>query len=440
MNKLRAEPLDSPRRPARAASKPSSGARRQRRALTHVGGEIALWRPASDTLTHALVTALNVRSDEAATREHVHGFHSYPARLHPHTARALIRALTKPGELVFDPFCGSGTVLVEARLQARQAQGLDLNPLSVLLSRLKCRETTPKQRAAWLEAASSVAALAEERRRRKAGPTQRYPQTDRELFAPHVLLELDSIRTGIEALPDADAQSVLSLVLSSILVKLSSQKSDTRSKAAAKRFASGFATRLFFERTQELMDRMATFSGRLATPITPCRVWEGDARTMRGPDTASVSLLVSSPPYPGVYDYHAHHALRLRWLGCSAQRFERAEMGAKRVMSNPTLAAARVWEDDLVRVLRSTRRVLRPDGVACFILADSAAAGTAFRVEEYLPPLAQRCGLEVVNLASQPRPLFHHPSERWFRARPRREHLVALRPLSRSGTPKGAQR
>lgn len=346
----------------------------------------------------------------------------------------LIGALSKPGDLVFDPFCGSGTVLVEARLQGRPAQGSDANPLSVMLAQLKCRDTTPRQRSLWLQSAESVAAAAEERRQRRAGPTRRYGQNDRELFAPHVLLELDGLRAGVEALEDADAKSVLLLVLSSILVKLSQQKSDTTrvAKAGPKRFASGFAIRLFLERTQELMEQMAAFRSRLGARPSPYRVWEGDARQMRGAKTGSVSLLVSSPPYPGVYDYYSHHELRLRWLRCSARRFERTEIGAKRVMSDPTRSGARLWEDDLGRVLQSTRRVLSPAGLACFVLADSAVGGVAFRVEEYLPRLAQRCGLEVVNLASQARPLFHHASERWFRARPRREHLVALRPAARA--------
>ena len=426
--------MNSRRRPARVASKPLPAAPRKRRALSHVGGEIELWRSSEDAVTRALVRALDVSGDETATRSHVHGFHSYPARLHPQTARVLIGALSKPGDLVFDPFCGSGTVLVEARLQGRPAQGSDANPLSVMLAQLKCRDTTPRQRSLWLQSAESVAAAAEERRQRRAGPTRRYGQNDRELFAPHVLLELDGLRAGVEALEDADAKSVLLLVLSSILVKLSQQKSDTTrvAKAAPKRFASGFAIRLFLERTQELMEQMAAFRSRLGARPSPYRVWEGDARQMRGAKTGSVSLLVSSPPYPGVYDYYSHHELRLRWLRCSARRFERTEIGAKRVMSDPTRSGARLWEDDLGRVLQSTRRVLSPAGLACFVLADSAVGGVAFRVEEYLPRLAQRCGLEVVNLASQTRPLFHHASERWFRARPRREHLVALRPAARA--------
>lgn len=71
---------------------------------------------------------------------HVHGLHSYPARMHPPVPRKAINLLAHPGDLVLDPFCGSGGVLVEARIQGYRSVGIDINPLAYLLSRVK---TTP---------------------------------------------------------------------------------------------------------------------------------------------------------------------------------------------------------------------------------------------------------------------------------------------------------
>ena len=41
---------------------------------------------------------------------HIHGIHSYPARMHPPVARKLIKMYASEGSLVLDPFCGSGGV------------------------------------------------------------------------------------------------------------------------------------------------------------------------------------------------------------------------------------------------------------------------------------------------------------------------------------------
>ena len=78
---------------------------------------------------------------EIKTQEFTHGLHQYPARMHPEIAKRLIAKFTsKKSDLVFDPFMGSGTVLVEAMLHGKNSIGIDLNPFAVLLSNVK---TTP---------------------------------------------------------------------------------------------------------------------------------------------------------------------------------------------------------------------------------------------------------------------------------------------------------
>jgi hypothetical protein len=108
-------------------------AQKQRRSLANVGGPVELW--GDDERAKSTVSkALDVAGDDDASRAHVHGFHSYPARMHPATARKLIDGLSEPGGSVLDPFCGSGTVLVEGLLAARRVVGVDANPLAVELS------------------------------------------------------------------------------------------------------------------------------------------------------------------------------------------------------------------------------------------------------------------------------------------------------------------
>ena len=169
-----------------------------RRALSHVGG--AVTKKGEPTLASALASAVAVPSSleaEELARAHVHGFHSYPARMHPLTARRIVEAFSQPGDTVLDPFCGSGTVLVEARLLGRGAVGVDANPLAARLLSLKLSSWSAQQRAGLVEAARSIGRAADGRRRAKRSPTQRYTHLDLALFEPHVLLELDGIRAEI---------------------------------------------------------------------------------------------------------------------------------------------------------------------------------------------------------------------------------------------------
>jgi hypothetical protein len=83
-----------------------------------------------------------------------HSFYKYPARFSPVFTRAAIQAFTRPGDVVYDPFMGSGTTLVEATALGRRAVGSDINSLGVFLSRVKTTVLTHFQLLrvkAWVE-------------------------------------------------------------------------------------------------------------------------------------------------------------------------------------------------------------------------------------------------------------------------------------------------
>jgi len=78
---------------------------------------------------------------DISTKQYTHGFHQYPARMHPEIAKRLIEKYAiKSSDIVFDPFMGSGGVLVESMVHGNNSVGIDLNPFAVLLTKVK---TTP---------------------------------------------------------------------------------------------------------------------------------------------------------------------------------------------------------------------------------------------------------------------------------------------------------
>jgi 16S rRNA G966 N2-methylase RsmD len=409
-------------------SKRGTVPREKRRALGHVGGPVRV-AVGEGSVRDALEAALDVTPDDDATRAHVHGFHSFAARLHPLTARRLIEALSERSATVLDPFAGSGTVLVEARLLGRAAIGTDLNPLAVLIARLKTRGTTARERSALVGAAAEVAAHAGERRRKKAGPSKRYSDKDRALFDVHVLLEIDGLTQGISFLEPGFAPDALELVLSSILVKVSRKPGDTADAAIPRRLAGGFTIRLFQKKTEELSQRLEEFERLLPPRPRPCRVEVDDARRLDTVRNGSATLVVTSPPYPGVYDYAKQHDLRLRFLGLPTEEFERGEIGSRRRLASLSpRAALTTWEGDLGRTLTAVRRTLAPKGLAVMVLADSVAGGRPLHADDIIRRVAPRVGMNVVAMASQERPHFHAESRRAFASSPRREHVFVLSP------------
>lgn len=75
----------------------------------------------------------------ANTKEFTHCYHAYPAMMIPQVARTLIEQYAPKGkfELLFDPYMGSGTSLVEAQIKGINSVGTDLNPLARFMAKVK---------------------------------------------------------------------------------------------------------------------------------------------------------------------------------------------------------------------------------------------------------------------------------------------------------------
>ena len=77
---------------------------------------------------------------KADTKEYTHCLHNYPAMMIPQIVRELLNQYGKPNGWVLDPYCGTGTSLVEASLFGMNGVGCDINPLVRLIAAAK---TTP---------------------------------------------------------------------------------------------------------------------------------------------------------------------------------------------------------------------------------------------------------------------------------------------------------
>jgi len=86
---------------------------------------------------------LNWREKDLPERErtkHVHRLHPYLGKFIPQLVEIFLRKYFGPGETIYDPFCGSGTTLVEANVLNINSIGCDIAPFNCLLSRVKTAE------------------------------------------------------------------------------------------------------------------------------------------------------------------------------------------------------------------------------------------------------------------------------------------------------------
>jgi hypothetical protein len=351
-----------------------------------------------------------------------HGFHSYPARMHPSIAREVIAGFSLGGARVLDPFCGSGTVLVEAAVLGRRATGVDLSPLALRIAEVHCQVRSPAECERFLATLELVVAASFERVRNRVKARAPVSARERTFFEPHVLLELAGLREEIVRVePEADRRA-LEIVLSSLLVKFSRQRADTSEEHTQKRLRKGLATEFFERKGRELLARWAALAQAMPRDAAPVQLRLGDARELPALlGRVQFDLVVSSPPYGGTYDYHAHHARRYPWLGIDAQPLEQGEVGARRRLSTLADGAVR-WERELGACLRAIAGVCAPGARVALLCGDAQVAGKRVDAADQLTRLGPRAGLSLVASASHARVDYTGGTGGPLR----REHLVLL--------------
>ncbi|MFO0984877.1 MAG: DNA methyltransferase [Planctomycetota bacterium] len=390
-----------------------------KRSLAGVGGRTECRGDAA--LAPLLRHALQV--DPRARLPFTHGFHAYPARMHPETARRLLAHFAGPGARVLDPFVGSGTVALEALRLGLPCAGVDISRVALEIAWARPRVMVPAECRAIEQAGARLA----HRLRSVPQPHAAWPAWAvpvRSWFSTHTLAEVCLLKAAIDDLDDERRRRLLLCVLSSLLVKLSKQASDSAPVVdrAYRPWPPGAAYGLFASKCAELTRSLLLLSSdlhkRKVVVIEPA-LELGDARTHRF-GKGSFDVILTSPPYPATYDYAHHQQLRYALYGGGAQFAEAHELGSRRDLRGRRDAYA-CYQQDLTRALENAMRALAPGGRVLLLIGDGRIGARALRTDELVAAIAPRLGASVQAMASQAR-------IDWSSSRRQRkhEHLLLL--------------
>jgi DNA modification methylase len=302
--------------------------------------------------------------------KHVHGVHPYLGKFPPQLAEALIGRHCPAGGLVLDPFCGSGTTLVEAVGLGRDAVGCDVSAFNALLAHEKTRLHDPGAIAAGLAA---TLARAEALVGDPQAPVD-VPAYLAEWYGEDARGELLAYRRAIE--PHSAWSGLASLVLtraarSARLVRhdaLDSAREPVREpywchKHRRTCVPTAGALRFLRRYSHDVAARMAAFCA-LRPPGVRAEVHHLDVRDLRLQRPADA--LVTSPPYVGVIDYHDQHAYAYALLGLTPRPHE--EIGSRSRGSGAR--AVRAYADDMVAALVIATTCLRPGAPLAIVVND----------------------------------------------------------------------
>jgi 16S rRNA G966 N2-methylase RsmD len=345
--------------------------------------------------------------------------------MHPSTARTAIAALSKVGQRVLDPFCGSGTVLVEAMVAGRAATGSDASPLAVLIAKVRSTSLDEAARQRLVATAAEISEVAAERARKRVRPEiPSWAARERERFSPHVAFELFGLRELVGKTSEDDVGYALRACLSSILVKFMRQPERAETGEGSQRIGRGVPSRFFAGRAEELVRSLAALAAKTPAGTRVPEIRLADARSLDHLSDGEFHLVLSSPPYAGTYDYAEHHDVRFLWLGLPRAGLDSVQVGGR---TENLGSPEKRWRADRRRWLGEMGRVLRPGGAAVLVVGDGVVGGQPEDAALAIADVAPRAGLSLRGGASQSRPPRDSRLSAIFAGQRRREHILVLR-------------
>lgn len=255
---------------------------------------------------------------------YTHGMFKYPCKFIPEIPRWGIRSFLKDKKgVVFDPFAGSGTALLEANINGINAYGAEIDDIARLIIKVKTTVLSPGQMETLDREYNRIMEIIG---RENAGIFRPDIDNLEHWFPPAAVAELGRMRAYIDELADIDVKDFFRLCMVSIIKRVSNAD-DTSPKpyvsnkvikvppAVAKEFAS------VFRRYKQMMIELSKVEHMGKTQLT-----EGDALRFSVP--AGIDLAITSPPYINAFDYGRTMRLENLWMGTLTEEMLREKKKA----------------------------------------------------------------------------------------------------------------
>jgi DNA modification methylase len=360
-----------------------------------------------------------------------HDLHPYPAKFIPQIPGHLIGLLSLPGELICDPFGGSGTTALEAVRLGRRALSADANPIATLIGRVK---TCNLDRGAAMDLHGIRCAIFARIAELSHDPTRLLEEQQRWIppipnmdkwFPLSSRGELALLRSRIETMESPKAKDIACLALSRIVLGVSFQDSETRYSSRPRKIAVGDTLKRFLAALDDIIRNVTRTQPVLRYGV--CQFVTADARTLpvKACGDNSVDLIVTSPPYGNANDYHLYHRFRLLWLGHDPGALAKVEIGSH-LRHQKEATGFDAYLSEMTDAMRTMFRVLKPGRYAVLVVGDAVYGGFLHKGAEAVEKVAVRIGFDSV--CSVERHI--HATKRSFVAAGRRattENLLVLR-------------
>lgn len=417
--------------------------------------EYEIYRPEKkgdyiDSLISILSNDLDFHRDKSSYASH--NFHSFPAKFPPQLPLQFIHDLTELEDTVLDPMMGSGTTVLEAYLAGRKGIGFDIDPLSIMISKVKTAPLNQNELIRYYREIVKNARLelSHERKIIDQMLLNRWDSKTKGFidywFETEVQIELMALLNQIQKITNEDVKTFFKLVFSAIIitksggVSLALDLAHTRPHKA-KLVYSKNGEMLFGEDLDEnKMPRLRNLTKRLRSPVEEFEkrciqnikgiiaknslslkpeIKFGNAQKLPLKDN-SVDLIVTSPPYASnAIDYMRAHKFSLVWFGYQIDELSQKRKGyiGGEDMINvnyerlPDFTSSIVediskidtkrgkvlhrYYSEMTRTLSEMYRVLKSGRAAVVVVGNSIMRGKNTETQNCLAEIGQAIGFEV---------------------------------------------
>lgn len=363
---------------------------------------------------------------EADTKEYTHSFHNYPAMMIPQIARELIVKYGKKASVLFDPYCGTGTSLVEANLVGIEAIGTDLNPLARLISRAKTSILDIDELAKQIANYNNV--IFEYRMGIRKMPTDGFPDFDNieYWFDPRVISNLSVIKEYISQIQNLNIRDFFQTAFSETVrdtswTRNSEFKLYRMSEKQLEKFnpdVFGLMESKLIRNHKGLVSYYKHKKGNAHSAVYDFNTVDIIPIDLIAPN--SIDIVVTSPPYGDsrtTVAYGQFSRLSNQWLGIDkANHIDKRLMGGVRynditsfgipilddVISRIQCKDSKRVNDvisfyvDYQRSISNVAAVVKPCGYACYVVGNRRVKGEFIETDEITKSMFEACGFKHI--------------------------------------------
>jgi DNA modification methylase len=360
----------------------------------------------------------------------IYGIHPYPAMFHFLVVRELIKRFSLDGMNILDPFMGSGVVAGECLINGRNFIGYDINPLAVLISRVR---TTPINTESLLKTLENILT-----NYRNKEPQFVEFHNIHYWFEDKVIEDLSKLRQTLNELEDIHLKNFFNVVFSETVRRVS-RTDFNEFKLLRKKSGNNNSDvlKVFQEVSIKNIGLLTSFYTKFPPKKVTLTLQEKNIINDISLEDNSIDLVITSPPYGDsktTVAYGQFSRLSLRWLGFE-EYVDRTSLGAKpkeitndlpsellykileKIKDKDEKRAKEVFSfyNDLHNSIQIISKKVKSNGNVCFVVGNRKVKGLQLPTDKISADFFENQGFEhietiVREISSKRMPLENAPT------------------------------